>query len=92
MRNVSECQDWNALDTPEMLCMLILKLSGGLMDRWNKTVKAIRRKQIRELDLQDSIQFVGKETTLMNDPLFSREALHEYIKKQKALKNKTKRD
>ena len=62
------------------------------MDRWNKTVKAIRRKQIRELDLQDSIQFVGKETTLMNDPLFSREALHEYTKKQKVLKNKTKRD
>ena len=92
MRNVSECQDWNALDTPGMLCMLILKLSGELMDRWNKTVKAIRRKQIRELDLQDSIQFVEKETTLMNDPLFSREALHEYIKKQKVLKNKTKRD
>ena len=51
------------------------------MDRWNKTVQAIRRKQIRDLDLQDSIQFVEKETTLMNDPLFSREALHEYIKK-----------
>ena len=92
MRNASECQDWNALDIPEMLCMLILKLSGGLMDRWNKTVQAIRRKQIRDLDLQDSIQFVEKETTLMNDPLFSRETLHEYIKKQKVLKNKTKRD
>ena len=51
--SVSENQDWNALDTPEMLCILISKLSGGLMDRWYRTVQAIRRKQIR--DLQDLI-------------------------------------
>ena len=38
------------------------------------------RKQIRESDLQVLIQFVEEETTLMNDPLFSREALHEYTK------------
>ena len=56
--SVSESQDWNALDTPEMLCMLISKLSGGLMDRWNRTEQAIRRKQGREPDLQDLIQFV----------------------------------
>ena len=37
-------------------------------------------KQIREPDLQDLTQFVEEETTLMNDPLFSREALHEYTK------------
>ena len=56
--SVSESQDWNAMDTPEMLCMLISKLSGGLMDRWNRTEQAIRRKQGREPDLQDLIQFV----------------------------------
>ena len=41
-------QDWNAKDTSEMLCMLISELSGGLMDKWNMTVQAIRRKQISE--------------------------------------------
>ena len=67
------------MDTLEMLCMLISKFPGGLMDRWNRTVQAIRRKQIREVtDLQDMIQFVEEEMTLMNDSLFSREALHEY--------------
>ena len=36
---VSERQDWNALDTPEVLCMLISNFSGGLMDnRGNRTV------------------------------------------------------
>ena len=78
--SVSESQAWNALGTPEMLCMLISKLPGGLMDRWNKTVQAIRRKQIREPDLQDLIQFVEEETTVVSDLLFSREALHEYTK------------
>ena len=39
-----------------------------------------RRKQIRGPDIQDLIQFVEEETTLMNDPLLSREALHEYMK------------
>ena len=50
------------------------------MDRWNRTVKAVRRKQIREPDLQDLIQFVEEEITLMNDLLQPREALHEYTK------------
>ena len=63
-----------------MLCMLNSKLPGGLRDRWNWTVQAIRRKKRRKPDLQDLIKFVEEETTLMNDPLFSREALHEYTK------------
>ena len=77
--SISESQDWNALDMPEMLCMLISKLPGGLMDRWNRTEQAIRRKQIREPDIQNLIKFV-EETTLMNDLLFSRDTLHEYTK------------
>ena len=87
--SLSESQGWNALDTPEMLWMLISKLPGGLMDRWNRTVQAVRRKQRREPDLQDLIQFVEEETTLVNDSLFSREALHEYTK---GPENKTKGD
>ena len=33
-------------------------------------------------DLQDLVQFVEEGTILINDPLFSREALHEYTKAQ----------
>ena len=50
------------------------------MDKWNRTVKVVRRKQIREPDLQDLIQFVEEEITLMNDLLQLREALREYTK------------
>ena len=50
------------------------------MDRWNTTVQAIRRKQRREPDLQDLIQLVEKQKTLMNNLLFFRENLHAYTK------------
>ena len=53
-----------------MLCMLISKLAEGLMDWWNRTVQAIRKKQIKEPDIQDLIQFVEEETNLMNDLFF----------------------
>ena len=78
--SISGSQKWNAIDTPEMLCMLISKLPGGLIDRWNRNVQAVRKRYLREPDIQDLINFVEEETVLMNDPLFSREALHEYTK------------
>ena len=68
------------MDTPEVLCLLIAKLPGGLMDRWNRKVQAIRKGHLSEPDLQDLIKFVEEETVLMNDPLFSRETLYEYTK------------
>ena len=59
--------------------MLITKLPGRLIDRWNINAQAIRKGHLREPDLQDLIKFV-EETVLINDPLFSRETLHEYTK------------
>ena len=75
--SISDNQHWNTLGTPEILCMLISKLPGMLMNRWNRNVQNIRRRELRESDLTDFDQFVV-ETLLMNDLLFSREALHEY--------------
>ena len=43
--SVSDNQDWNTLDTPEIICMLISKLPGVLMDRWNRKVQNIRRRE-----------------------------------------------
>ena len=60
--------------------MLIAKLPGRLIDRWNRNVEVIRKRHLREPDLQDLIKFVEEETVLMNDPLISRETLHEYTK------------
>ena len=90
--SVSDNQHWNALDTPEILCMLISKLPGVLMDRWNRKVQNIRRRESREPDLIDFVRFVEEETLLMNDPLFSREALCEYAgQKEKEGKAKHKK-
>ena len=76
--SISDNQHGDALDTPEILCMLISILPGLLMNRWNRKVQNIRRRELRESDLTNFVQFVEKETLLMNDPLFLREALHEY--------------
>ena len=69
---------WNALDSRNILCMLISKLPGGIIERWNRKVLNIRRRQVREPTLDDTIDFIEEETILINDPLFSREALANY--------------
>ena len=68
--SVSGSQQWNAVDTPEKLCMLIAKLLGGLTDSWNRKVQTIRKGHLREPDLQDLIKFVEEQTVLLNDKFF----------------------
>ena len=51
--------------------MLISKLPGGIMERWNRKVLNIRRCQVREPTLNDMTDFTEEEAILMNDPLFS---------------------
>ena len=74
--------------------MLISKLPGGIMKRWNREVLNIRRCQVREPTLNDMTDFTEEEAILMNDPLFS-EAPADYQTKlehpvrQKQMKNYT---
>ena len=44
-RSVSATQRWNALNTPDMLCIMASKLPGGMMERWNRSVLKISRQQ-----------------------------------------------
>ena len=74
-------QRWDALDTPDILCMLTSKLPSGVMERWNREVLKIRRQQHREPDLEDFAKSVADEAILMSDPLFSPQALSEYLPK-----------
>ena len=48
------------------------------MERWNRKVLNIKRCQVREPTLDDMTDFIEEETILMNDLLFSREALLDY--------------
>ena len=66
------------------------------MEGWNRKVLNIsKRTQVREPTLNDMTDFIEEETILMNDPLFSCEALADYHTKlehpvrQKQIKNYT---
>ena len=75
-------QQWNSLDTPDILCALISKLPGNARDKWNRNMMMIRRSHGREPELSDFIDFVDDETLLASDPLFSQEALKQYNERQ----------
>ena len=53
----------NAINTPDILCMLVSKLPNGLIDRWNRTAYNICKNREREPSLSNLIEFVDQETT-----------------------------
>ena len=59
-------------------CYEIPKIPGYLQDRWNRNVQKIRKAQMREPGLIDLTNFIKDEMVLVNDPLFSREAVGQY--------------
>ena len=66
---------WNAMETPDTLCMLFSKLPNGVADRWNRKALMLRRSEQSEPSLKDFIEFLDEETVLVNGPIFSREAI-----------------
>ena len=74
-------ETWNALDTPEMMCLVLSKLLGHTRERWNRSVMFIQRRYSREPDFADLIHFIEDEATLVYDSLFSKEALSGYVDK-----------
>ena len=72
----SKSTKWKELTgTPETLCVLVSKLPGCFRDRWNRMVQGIRRSYGSESCLADLYGFVNGKTILVNDPIFSREAV-----------------
>ena len=78
----------NPLDTPDVICMILAKIQGYLQDRWNRNVQKIRKVQMREPGLTDLTKFFEDEMVLVNDPLFSREAVGQY--EEKSLKQQSR--
>ena len=58
------------MKTPDTLCMLILKLPNGVLDKWNRKVLMLRRSQQRKPSLKDFIELFDEEIVLVNDPIF----------------------
>ena len=51
-------------------------------NRWNRRVQFTQKNQLREPDLADFIKFVDKETELVNDRLYSQEAVDQHTKRR----------
>ena len=64
------------------MCMLLTKLLGGTRGKWSRRVLLIRRKQGKELEVANFIDFVNDENLKVNDPVFSKEAVEQYIDKK----------
>ena len=65
----------------EMICMILAKLPLHLEDRWNQNTLLLRRKDSREPTLIDLANFIEDDMTLVNDPLYSREAVSQFLEK-----------
>ena len=58
--------------------------------RWNRGVFHMRRNSTMEPGLSYLILFIDEETTLLNDPLFSRDAVSQYQEKKEKYDRKKK--
>ena len=79
---ITRMQTWNVLGTPEVMCILLSELPGGMRDKWSRKVLGIRRKLKRDPELVDLMDFVNDENLIVNDPFFSKEAVEQYIEKK----------
>ena len=77
----SQSTEWNPLDTPDVIYMLLSKLPGKIRDKWVRAVMDIRTKEHREGTLGDFIKLIHEETVLVNDTLFCKEAVDQYTDK-----------
>ena len=76
-------QGWNVLDLLKTLSLMISKFPRHISGRRNRQALTIRMHHLRGLSLSDIIAFVEKETILVNDPLFSNNAVEIYLDKTK---------
>ena len=89
--SIKKSREWNPLDTPDVICMLLSKLPGKIRDKWVLAVIDVRRKEHREGTLGDFIKLIHQKTMLVNDPLFSKEAVDQYTDKKSSKQDNSKK-
>ena len=63
------------LNAPDILQTLQAKLPSSLQERWNRRVFGIRQEELRAINFNDFVSLIEEENRLVNDPLYSKEAL-----------------
>ena len=66
--SITQAREWNPFDIPDIICMLLSKLTGVIRDKWVKVLMNVRRKEQREATLRDFIGFIKQESDLVNLP------------------------
>ena len=57
-KSIPQARQWNPVDTPDVICMLLSKLPGVIRDKWARLVMNVRRKKEREATLGGFIGFI----------------------------------
>ena len=63
--SINQAREWNLLDSPNVICKLLLKLPGVTTDKWLRVVMNVRIKKEWEANLRDFIGFIKEETDLV---------------------------
>ena len=90
-QSITKSREWNPLDTPDVICMMLSKLPGKIRDKWLRAVMDVRTKEHREGTLGDFIKLIHEETMLVNDPLFSKEAVDQYADNKSSKQDNSKK-
>ena len=78
----------SAYDSPELLQRLQLILPTFLQERWNRRNYQCRKRKDVEAGIDEFIAFVEEESTIINDPNYSRWALQEFRDEDTSFKSK----
>ena len=70
---------YNLLETTEIICMVLLKLTLHLQDRWNHNPLQLQKISSKGPQVIDLTNFFEDKMTLVNDPLYSRGAVGQYV-------------
>ena len=81
LENIGHLQSCNVLDTPDIMFVLVSRLWDSSGDKWSRNVLTKRQMHTREPDLINFIHFVNKETLIVSDPIFSKEAVDQCVDK-----------
>ena len=63
------------MDSPDILQVLQSKLPYAMQDKWNRRAVKLRTSDLREAKFDDFVELVHTEMMVVNDPMYSREAI-----------------
>ena len=72
----------------KIICIFLSNLPGSVRDKCYSKVLTMQTWASRELEVADFIQFVNEKTLVVTHPMFSKEAVEQYVEKKPSYKKK----